>query len=54
MIKLLNKCILCTYQRIQFYWALTGFIKFLLIGVDKEYFMIHNENMINGVNETLN
>lgn len=48
-----NKCTLYTFSEIlmgQYFWAN---IKILLIGVDKEKFMIHNENVINSVDKTL-
>lgn len=48
-----NKCTLYTFSKMLMRQYFSPDIKILLIRVDKENFMIHNENVINSVDKTL-
>ena len=48
------KCTKCTFSKIRYTQGFLEDIKIFLRGVDKEYFMIHNENVLNSVDKTLN
>ena len=48
------KCIKCTLSKTFIFQGFKEDIKIFLRGVDKEKFIVHNKNVLNSVDKTLN